>query len=102
MTAALDRQAFSAAVRRTPFAGSLTQAQVGGWSAMLDREPPLTATVDLDSCFVTTHHETGGAMPASAERGFLLRRCSFGPHTFSLRPPERATHPQFLGFNDSL
>ena len=62
MTAALDRQAFFAAARKAPFAGSLTQAQVDGMGAMLDMAPPLMATMDLGYCFATAHHETGGAM----------------------------------------
>lgn len=62
MTAALDRQAFFAAARKVPFAGSLTQSQVDGMNAMLDMAPPLMATMDLAYCFATTHHETGAAM----------------------------------------
>lgn len=67
MTAALDRQAFFAAVRKAPFAGSLTQAQVDGLGSMLDMAPPLMATMDLGYCFATTHHETGGAMVPRVE-----------------------------------
>lgn len=67
MTAALDRQAFFAAVRKAPFSGSLTQAQVDGMNAMLDMAPPLMATMDLGYCLATTHHETGGAMVPRVE-----------------------------------
>lgn len=62
MTAALDRQAFFAAVHNAPFTGSLAQAQVEGMEAMLDVALPLLATMNLGYCFATTHHETGGAM----------------------------------------
>lgn len=67
MTAALDRQAFFAAVRRAPFGGSLSQSQVDGMNAMLDMAPPLMETMDLGYCFATTHHETGGAMVPRVE-----------------------------------
>lgn len=67
MTAALDRQAFFASVRKTPFSGSLTQAQVDGLGSMLDMAPPLMATMDLAYCFATAHHETGGAMVPRVE-----------------------------------
>ncbi|AWV18825.1 hypothetical protein A3862_27485 [Methylobacterium sp. XJLW] len=66
MTASLDRKAFFAAVRRSPFAG-LSQAQVDGLNAMLDMAPPLMPTLDLAYSLGTTHHETGGAMAPRIE-----------------------------------
>ncbi|WP_147049131.1 hypothetical protein, partial [Methylobacterium gnaphalii] len=62
MAAALDRAAFFAAVRNTPFGGSLSQKQVDGMNALLDACPPAMETSPLAYCFATTKWETGHAM----------------------------------------
>ncbi|MCE4223385.1 hypothetical protein HCU64_06445 [Methylobacterium sp. C25] len=62
MVASLDRAAFYAAVRKTPFGGSLSQRQVDGLNALLDACPPAMETAPLAYCLATTKHETGHAM----------------------------------------
>ncbi|GBU19363.1 MULTISPECIES: hypothetical protein [Methylobacterium] len=69
MAAALDRQAFFAAVRAKPFAGSLTQSQVNGMVALLDTCPVDLGTDAFAYCLATAFHETARTMLPVKEYG---------------------------------
>lgn len=62
MAAALNRAMFFAAVRMSPFPGSLTPGQVSGMEAMLDAAPPDTDLDSLAYCLATAPIETGWTM----------------------------------------
>ncbi len=69
MTAALDRQAFYAAVRLNPFPGHLTPAQVSGMEAILDACPVDTPLEHLAYDLGTCPIETGWTMQPIKEKG---------------------------------
>ncbi|WP_182179348.1 hypothetical protein [Methylobacterium radiotolerans] len=69
MTAALDRQAFFAAVRKNPFPNALSQGQVSGMTSILDACPPDLGTAELAYCLATAFHETARTMLPIKELG---------------------------------
>ncbi|SFG64736.1 hypothetical protein [Methylobacterium gossipiicola] len=77
----IDRAAFFDAVRRSPFAGHLTQPQVDGMGAILTACP---ASVSIDAaayCLATTFHETARTMQPIEEFGRGKGR-KYGPTGF--------------------
>ncbi|WP_292499959.1 hypothetical protein [Methylobacterium sp.] len=77
----LDRAAFFDAVRRSPFAGHLTQPQVDGMAAILTACP---ASLSIDAaayCLATTFHETARTMQPIEEFGRGKGR-KYGPTGF--------------------
>ena len=69
MAASLDRAAFFAAARKTPFPNALTQGQVSGMGAILDACPPDLGTQELAYCLATAFHETAKTMLPIKELG---------------------------------
>lgn len=72
MTTSLDRAFFFSQVRRTLFGGRLTQRQVDGLTAILDRWCADHAEADdrwLAYLLATAHHETGRTMQPVREVG---------------------------------
>lgn len=65
----LDRAAFFAAIRLSPFAGKMNQVQVDGMTAILDAAPAALAPEPLAYCLATTFHETAKTMKPIMEIG---------------------------------
>lgn len=68
----IDRAAFFASVRASPFGGKLTQSQVDGMNALLDTWEGVEEYDDrrwLAYCLATTFYETGQAMQPVDEIG---------------------------------
>jgi hypothetical protein len=77
----LDRAAFFDAVRRSPFAGHLTQPQVDGMAAILTACPASLLIDAAAYCLATTFHETARTMQPIEEFGRGKGR-KYGPTGF--------------------
>ena len=69
MAASLDRAAFFACARKTPFPNALSQGQVAGMGAILDACPPDLGTQELAYCLATAFLETAHTMLPIKEYG---------------------------------
>ena len=69
MAAALDRAAFFAAARNTPFPNALSQGQVVGMGSLFDACPPDLGSAALAYCLATAFHETARTMLPVKEYG---------------------------------
>jgi putative chitinase len=69
MAASLDRAAFFACARKTPFPNALSQGQVSGMGAILDACPPDLGSQELAYCLATAFLETARTMLPIKEYG---------------------------------
>lgn len=69
MAASLDRSAFFARVRATPFGGRISASQVSGIEAILAACPAMLGLASLAYCLATAFHETARTMQPIEEYG---------------------------------